>query len=213
MICKNCGAQCESGAFFCVNCGSRLDNSTDQTQSYNYGYNQQNDFSSSQGENFSRQYNGQNGDRGFDQTSGGAYTYNYNQSYNYTPIDPNFVKKGSIIAALAVGVLTQSWVAVVLAIIALVRCSDFENAVRMGNFQLADKKRDSIAKLRKWAWVFCIIGIVIGIITVVASIVSYGWGIFEFLSEVFEEVDDFDDFENFYGYSEMFIRMIASRLG
>lgn len=208
MICKNCGTQNTDGAFICINCGSHLEPNTNQNQSYNYGYGQNNEYSQ-QGGNFSQQYNSQNNSQGFNQQANGAYTYNYNQNYNYTPLNPDFVKKGSIIAALVVGIITQSWVAVILAVIALVRCSDFENAVRTGNYPLADQKRDSIAKLRKWAWIFCAIGIVWKVIGIIISIAGIGFGLFsEFLPEILDEFDG-EFYDGIYEFSEMLIRSIS----
>lgn len=214
MICKNCGMQNDDNAFICVSCGSRLEmngnQAQNQNQGYNYGYAQNSEASQQPNENFSNQYNSQNGAQGFNQQPNGAYTYNYNQNYNYTPIDPSFVNKGSIIAALVVGILTQSWIAVILAVIALVRCSDFENAVRMGNFPLADEKRASINKLRKWAWILCIVGVVISIIGVILSVAGViGFGIGEFLPEILDELDMYEDFDDYYGYGEMLIRSVS----
>lgn len=212
MICKNCGTQNDDNAFICVSCGSRLEmnGGQAQNQSYNYGYAQNNGASQQPNGNFSNQYNSQNGAQGFNQQPNGAYTYNYNQNYNYTPIDPSFVKKGSIIVALIVGILTQSWIAVILAVIALVRCSDFENAVRMGNFPLADEKRASINKLRRWAWILCFVGIVISIIGIMLSVAGViGFGIGEFLPEILDEFDMFEDFDDCYGYGEMLIRSVS----
>lgn len=206
--------QNDDNAFICVSCGSRLEmngnQAQNQNQGYNYGYAQNSEASQQPNENFSNQYNSQNGAQGFNQQPNGAYTYNYNQNYNYTPIDPSFVKKGSIIAALVVGILTQSWIAVILAVIALVRCSDFENAVRMGNFPLADEKRASINKLRKWAWILCIVGVVISIIGVILSVAGViGFGIGEFLPEILDELDMYEDFDDYYGYGEMLIRSVS----
>lgn len=108
------------------------------------------------------------------------------------------------------GILSQSWIAVILAVIALVRCSDFENAVRMGNFPLADEKRTSINKLRKWAWILCIVGIVIRIIGIILSVAGViGFGIGEFLPEILDEFDMYQDFDDYYGYGEMLIRSVS----
>ncbi len=209
MICKNCGAQNADGAFICVNCGSHLEpdvnQNQNQSQSYNYGY--------SQNGNFSQQYNNQNGyqnnnSQGFNQSPNGGYTFNYNQNYNYTPLDSNLVKKGNIIVALVIGIITQSWVAVVLAIIALVRCSDFENAVRMGNYPLADQKRESIAKFRRWAWVFCGLGIAWKVIGIIISIAGIGLGIFsEFLPEIFDNFD-IEFYDEMDGFSQMVTNLL-----
>ncbi len=216
MICKNCGAECPDGAVYCVNCSSRLDSEQGQQaqNTYNYGYNnnaqgQNPNGYTQQNPNFSQQYNAQNGNRynanqynanQYNNNPNGTNSFNYNQNYNYTPIDSSILKKGSIIAALVIGVVLQNWVAVVLAIIALVKCSDFESAVRSGNFPLADQKRASIDKLRKWAWVFCIIAIVFTVITVIVALVGFGLGMFGFLDEV---LDDGFYYDEFYEFSQM----------
>lgn len=214
MICKHCGAQNDDGAFICSQCGNRLDRDDNQNQNYNYGYSQQNYGQPSDGgqnyNNSQQSYESNQGNNGFDpnaQNQNGGYTYNYNQNYNYAPVNTSVLKKGSIIAALVVAILTRSVVAIVLAIIALVRCNEFETAVRTGNYPLADQKRDSANSLRKWAWAFCIIGIIISIVIGVLYMLGIGLGIFgEFLfplgDEFFSEFDDFGDF------TEMMINFI-----
>lgn len=207
MICKNCGAQNPDNAFICISCGAKLEPEKQQhetqNQGYNYGYGQSNNFQ--QSENFTQQYNNQNSGQGFNGQQNGAYTYNYNQSYNYTPVDTNLVKKGSIIAAIIVGVICNNIATIILAVIALVRCSDFENAVRTGNFQLADQKRDSIGKLRKWAWIALAIGIALSFIGVLVSLIGgIGFGLFSFLPEMFEAFSE----EGFYEFGEMMIRLL-----
>ena len=235
MICKHCGAQNDDSSFFCLQCGSRLERDDSQAQSYDYGHSQQdqsrydsnaqntNGFEpDSQSQNGSYTYNynqshneqqSRNNDQGANgfepgaQNQNGSYTYNYNQNYNYEPVNTSVVKKGSIIAALVVGILTRSIVAIVLAIIALVRCNEFETAVRTGDYPLADQKRDSAVKLRKWAWAFCIIAIVISVIVGILTLLGVGAGIFsEFFFPLGDEfLDDFDSFDNF---SEMMISFI-----
>lgn len=221
MICKNCGAQNPDDAFICVNCASRFDdsqrqqsNNTQQNNAqpnnqYNYGYNNQGQSANG---NFSQQYNAQNGQNGqyangYNNQNNGN-TFNYNQSYNYTPLNNDFVKKGSIIAALVIGVITQNWIAVVLAVIALIYCSDFENTVRTGNFQLADQKRASIAKLRKWAWILCIISIVIAVVSAIVSIVIFGVGFFDFFDTA---LDDSYYYDEFYEFSQMAKQLFLTR--
>lgn len=220
MICQNCGAQSPDDAFICVNCGSHFTDEQRQQakNSYNYGFGNQgqrpNGYSQQNG-NFSQEYNAQNSQYSQNQYNGNRYGqqndtnhFNYNQSYNYTPINSDFIKKKSIIAALVVAVITQSWIAVALAIIALVKCSDFENAVRMGNYQLADQKRDSIAKLRKWAWVLCIISIVIAVISAIVSAVVFGVGIFDLFDSAWDDSYYFDDF---YEFSQMAKQLFLMR--
>ena len=181
MICKNCGSQNDDGSLFCYQCGCSFEGTDNQDQGNNYDYSQQNGFQPSGGyeQNYNSQpnYNGQqsyqnyqnaqgnnNGYNPNPQNQNGNNAYNYNQNYNFAPVDTSVLKKGSIIAALVVGILIQNLFAIIFSIIALVRCNEFESAVRMGNYPLADQKRENVNSMRKWAWIFCIIGIVLYVI-------------------------------------------------
>ncbi|MDD6021650.1 MAG: zinc ribbon domain-containing protein [Oscillospiraceae bacterium] len=202
MICKNCGAENDDRAFVCVHCGASLNQSGGENHSYNYGQNGEN-HNYNYGQPGGNYYNyGQNGydpgynGQGFNQSAGGSYTYNYNQNYNYEPVQPKFVKKGSTIAALIVAVLTRNIIAIILSVIAIVQCNEFETAVRTGNYPLADQKRSSARTLRIWAWVLNGLSIAFSIAVIVLSFLGMGLGLFDefmfpFGSELYDEFNEF----------------------
>lgn len=166
MICKNCGFDNADSAVFCSACGSRLSNDENRSNGFHSGYSYGNgDYSSNENQNYNRGY-------------GENYSQNFSNGYNNNhnaPIDVSGLKKGSIIAVGIIALLTGNIIPLVLAILAYVSCNDYESAVRSGNYDLANRKFQSIARMRKWAWGLEIAYIVICIIAVILGVFVFGW--------------------------------------
>ena len=133
---------------------------------------------------------------------GAAQMNNQNPNSVYQPVlEP--IKKGSIIVALVLSVLTSNIIGIVLTILALIYANDYDTAIRHGDFVTAEKKKSSIRTFKIVSWVF--IGLTV--LFYIALFAIFGTVIFSALLE-----GDFD-LDEFYYANSVYAAVQALKFG
>ena len=168
MICEHCGAQNDDNSYFCGQCGARLRPADIYKEDIGDGDLPQTETASTENNDIRDGDDKQNGGYNINpQAFDEEYSNEYDETYEYTTDDLNLIKEESIIVPLIIGICVGSVSTIVLSALALLRRRDFETAIKDGDHALADQKLKIALKLKKWAWVLCVITFIVSLASVV----------------------------------------------
>lgn len=168
MICERCGAQNDDNSYFCGQCGARLRPADIYKDDIGDSDLPQEETMSTENKNVSDNEQGDSGYNINPQALDEDYSNEYDDEvYEYTADDLNLIKEESIIIPLIIGICVGSVSTIVLSALALLRRRDFETAIKEGNQVLADQKLKIALKLKKWAWVLCVLTFIFSLASIV----------------------------------------------